>query len=199
VNQAQPWRDGIGSSMGTVIGCVMLSLCVGGAARAEPQPSTTPPKAAPPKETSMAPAVADNMSVGMEYTLTSDGVVMDSSTGKGPFHYVHGHKQIVPGLERQLTGLHVGDTKEITVTPEEGYGKVDPAAFVEVQKTQLPKDVTPTVGMVLRGVNPDGQSFRAKVNAVKDTSVVLDLNHPLAGKTLNFKVKITDITPAKTQ
>jgi len=147
----------------------------------------------------MAPAVADNMSVGMEYTLTSDGVVMDSSTGKGPFHYVHGHKQIVPGLERQLTGLHVGDTKEITVTPEEGYGKVDPAAFVEVQKTQLPKDVTPTVGMVLRGVNPDGQSFRAKVNAVKDTSVVLDLNHPLAGKTLNFKVKITDITPAKTQ
>ena len=147
----------------------------------------------------MALTVQDNVDVGMEYTLTSEGKVVDSTEGRGNFHYVQGRGQIILGLERQLAGLHVGDSKEVTVTPEDGYGKVDPAAFVEVPKTQLPKDVTPTAGMVLRGVNPDGKSFRATINKVKDDTVVLDLNHPLAGKTLTFKVKITEVAPAKVQ
>ena len=142
------------------------------------------------------PAIQDNMDVALEYTLTVDGVVVDSTDGKDKFHYVHGKGQIILGLERQLEGLHIGDSKEVTVTPEDGYGTVDPKAFVEVPKTQLPSDVTPTVGMVLRGVNPDGQSFRATVNDVKENSVVLDLNHPLAGKTLLFKVKVLGIAPA---
>jgi len=109
------------------------------------------------------------MTVGMEYTLLSDGAVVDSSEGKGPLHYVQGRRQIIPGLERQLVGLHVGDTKEVTVSPEEGYGKVDPTAVIEVAKSQLPPDATPTVGMVLRGMNPDGQSFRARVTEVRKT------------------------------
>ena len=151
------------------------------------------------QEESMPPAVGDHMSVGMEYTLTSEGVVVDSTEGKEPFHYVQGQGQIIPGLERQLVGMHVGESKEVTVKPEEGYGTVDPAAIIEVKKEQLPKDVTPSVGMVLQGVNPDGQRFRARISEVKDHSVLLDLNHPLAGKTLVFKVKITDIAPAKAQ
>lgn len=144
----------------------------------------------------MAAAVKENMDVGFEYTLTVDGAVVDSTDGKTPFHYVHGQHQIVPGLERELTGLHVGDTKDVTIKPEDGYGQLDPAAVVEVEKTQLPADVTPAAGMVLRGMSPEGKSFRAKINEVKDKSVILDLNHPLAGKTLNFKIKITDIKPA---
>ena len=150
------------------------------------------------QEAGMALSVQDNMDVEMEYTLTSAGVVMDSTDGKEPFHYLHGSGQIIPGLEHQLAGLHVGDTKEVTVGPEEGYGQTDPAAVIEVPKAQLPADVTPTVGMVLRGVNPDGKSFRAKISEVKNETVVLDLNHPLAGKTLNFKVKILNIKPATT-
>jgi FKBP-type peptidyl-prolyl cis-trans isomerase SlyD len=144
-------------------------------------------------------SVQDNMQIGLEYTLTVDGVVVDSTEGKGPFHYVHGQQQMIPGLESQLTGMRVGDTKEVTVSPEGGYGPVDPTAFVEVKKTQLPPDVTPTVGMILRGVNPDGQSFRAKITELKGETVMLDLNHPLAGKTLSFKVKITDIAPVKSE
>ena len=151
------------------------------------------------EEPSMPLDVHDNMDVGLEYTLTVDGTVVDSTDGKDAFHYVHGQQQMIPGLERQLAGLHVGDAKEVTVNPDEGYGQVDSAAFVEVPKTQLPAGVTPEVGLVLRGVNPDGQSFRARIHEIKDETVTLDLNHPLAGKTLTFKVKIIGIAPASSQ
>ena len=155
------------------------------------------PSRANAAEPTVAAAIKDSMDVGIEYTLTVDGAVVDSTDGKTPFHYVQGQHQMIPGLERQLAGLHVGDTKDVTVAPADGYGEIDPSAFVEVPKTQLPKEVTPTVGMVLRGVNPDGQSFRAKISQMKDTTVVLDLNHPLAGKTLNFHVKIVEVAPLK--
>lgn len=151
------------------------------------------------EEDQPAATVQENMDVGFEYTLTVDGAVVDSTEGKEPFHYVHGQHQIVPGLERELAGLKVGDAKEVTIKPEEGYGPVDPTALVELPKAQLPSEVTPTVGMVLRGVNPDGKMFRATITGVKDDAVTLDLNHPLAGKTLTFKVKITDIKPAQAQ
>ena len=143
-----------------------------------------------------ASAIQDNMDVGLEYTLTVDGAVVDSTEGKEAFHYIQGQKQVIPGLERQLAGLHVGDTKDVTVNPEEGYGQVDPSAIVEVPKTQLPNGVTPEVGMMLRGVNPNGQTFRARIKEMKADTVVLDLNHPLAGKTLNFKVKVVSVSLA---
>ena len=179
---------------------VGLAACclIAGAAVAE-EPSTVPKQAtqqqATQQEGSMALAVHDNMDVSMEYTVSSDGAVVDSTEGKPPFHYTHGHGQIIPGLERQLAGMHVGDSKEVTVGPDDGYGQIDPAGLIEVPKEQLPKDVTPTAGMVLRGMNPDGKSFRAIIKEIKDKTVVLDLNHPLAGKTLTFKVKITGIAP----
>ena len=138
--------------------------------------------------------------ISFHYTLTdTSGTRLDSSIGAEPLTFLEGVGQIIPGLESRLAGLHVGDSKEVTVAPEDGYGKVDPSAFVEVPKTQLPKDVAPTIGMVLRGVNPDGKSFRATVSQVKNDTVMLDLNHPLAGKMLTFKVKITDLAPAKAQ
>ncbi len=169
---------------------VLLGIC------ASAQAEQAAP-AAPAQETAMT--IQDNMKVGLEYTLTSEGAVVDSTDGKEPFHYVQGQGQIIPGLERQLVGLHVGDTKEVTVTPEEGYGVVDQAAFIKVEKKQLPKDVPPHVGMMLTGKNPDGRSFRARISEIKDDQVTLDLNHPLAGKTLVFKVKIIDIAPVKVQ
>lgn len=143
-----------------------------------------------------SPAIADKMDVGMDYTLTVDGKVVDSSEGREPLHYVHGSGQIIPGLEQALTGLKAGDSKEVTVAPEQGYGTADPSAIVEVPKTQLPPNVTPAVGMALRGQTPEGEGFAATIKEIKADSVVLDLNHPLAGKTLHFKVKITDVKPA---
>lgn len=140
-------------------------------------------------------AIQDRMTVQLEYILTADGNVVDSTEGRGPFRYAHGQGQIIPGLERQLVGLHTGDDKEITVPPAEAYGPIDPSAFVEVPKDQLPPNITPEVGLILRGVDPDGRTFRAAIREIKDTSVTLDLNHPLAGKTLLFKIKVIDIAP----
>jgi FKBP-type peptidyl-prolyl cis-trans isomerase SlyD len=136
------------------------------------------------------------MDVAIEYTLTVDGAVVDSSEGKAPLHYIHGSGQIIPGLEQALTGLRVGDRKEVTINPEQGYGVVDPSAVVEIPKAQLPTDVAPTVGMALRGQTPDGEGFAATIKELKAESVVLDLNHPLAGKTLHFNVTVADVKPA---
>ncbi len=141
------------------------------------------------------PVIRADMDVGVEYVLTVDGVVVDSTEGQGSWHYIHGHQQMIHGLERQLEGLHVGDERDMTVSPAEGYGEVDPTLFVEIPTSDLPPDTLPTVGMVLRGVNPDGKSFQARITEIKPDTVILDLNDPLAGRTLHFTVKVTDITP----
>lgn len=173
---------------------VGVLLVLHAAAVCAEEPATAPAPAAP-QEAAPAMAVQDNLDISLEYTLTVDGQVVDSSDGRGPLHYIHGTHQIIPGLERALIGMKVGESKSVVVSPEDGYGKVDPSAIVEVPKTQLPSDVKPVVGMVLRGMNPDGQSFRATINEVKAESVVLDMNHPFAGKTLNFQVKVVGIAP----
>lgn len=148
------------------------------------------------KGASVPAAVADLMTVKFDYTLTVDGKVVDSSQGHTPLQYVHGKGQIIPGLERELAGLHVGDSKEVDVKPEDGYGQVDPAAFIDVPKTKLPQGQTPEVGMVLSGRDPNGRPFQAKISEIKADAVTLDMNHPLAGKTLHFKVKVIEISPA---
>ena len=145
-------------------------------------------------EAGMREAIHDGSTVQIDYTLTVDGAVVDSSDGREPLKYVQGKGQIIPGLERQLAGLRVGDAGDFTVTPEDGYGSVNPKAFMEVKKDQLPKDVTPQVGMVLRGMGPDGNPFRARIHKIDQDAVTLDMNHPLAGKTLQFKVKVVGVS-----
>ena len=140
--------------------------------------------------------MAENMTVQMEYSVRADGQVVDANPEGEPFQYVHGRGQIIPGLERQLAGLRVGDARDITVTPEEGYGPIDPEAVVQIPREQLPPAITPEEGTVLSGVDPEGRPFRARIKAIQDTPVTLDLNRPLAGKTLLFKVKILTVTPA---
>ena len=149
---------------------------------------------AKPVETQMAAAVENGMTVQLEYTLTVDGQVVDSSEGREPLSYVQGSGQIIPGLERQLNGMHAGESKSVTVTPEEGYGAVDPKAVVTVRKDQLPPDLAPEVGMMLRGTSRDGQPFRARIQQIAGDDVTLDLNHPLAGKTLEFKVTVKGVS-----
>ena len=131
-----------------------------------------------------------------DYTLTDDsGKVVDTSKGKEPMHYVHGKGQIIPGLEKELAGMAVGAEKKVTVKPEDGYGPVDPRAFQEIPKDKLPPEAL-KVGTMLMAQAPGGQGVPVRVHEVKDSSVVMDFNHPLAGKTLSFDVKITDIKAA---
>jgi FKBP-type peptidyl-prolyl cis-trans isomerase SlyD len=135
--------------------------------------------------------------VSFDYTLTDDGgKVVDSSKGKEPMHYVHGKGQIIAGLEKELAGMAVGAEKKVTVKPEDAYGPVDPRAFQEIPKETLPPEAL-KVGTMLMAQAPSGQGVPVRVHEIKDSTVVMDFNHPLAGKTLSFDVKITDIKVAE--
>jgi FKBP-type peptidyl-prolyl cis-trans isomerase SlyD len=134
--------------------------------------------------------------VAFEYTLTDEsGTVIESSKGKEPMHYTHGQRQIIPGLEKELAGMAVGGEKKITVKPEDAYGPIDPRAFQEVPKDRLPPEAL-KVGTLLMAQGPQGR-IPARVHEIKENTVIMDLNHPLAGKTLSFDIKITDIKAAK--
>jgi FKBP-type peptidyl-prolyl cis-trans isomerase SlyD len=143
--------------------------------------------------------VTEGKNVSLEYTLTlDDKSVVESNVGKQPLTYTHGTQQIIPGLEKALEGLAVGDTKEVTVAPADGYGEKDPEALQEVQKKLIPPDAL-VVGARLQGKAPDGHMVYPRVAEIKDDTVVLDFNHPLAGKTLHFDVKILDIQQEQSQ
>src|SRR5712691_9404086 len=140
------------------------------------------------------PTVAEGKLVSLEYTLTlDDKSVVESNVGAKPLTYTQGSHQLIPGLEKALEGMTVGDTKQVTVAPADGYGDTDPKALQEVQKQLIPPDAL-KVGARLQGKTPNGRTVYPRVAEVKEDTVVLDFNHPLAGKTLHFAVKILDIT-----
>ena len=140
--------------------------------------------------------VKDGMLVSMDYTLKgTDGKVIDTNKGREPLKYVHGQKAMIPGLERELTGMKVGGEKNVTVKPEDAYGPINKNAFQEVPKEKLPPNGL-KVGAVLAAKSPEGQVVPMRVHEIKDSTVVMDMNHPMAGKTLVFNVKIVDIQPA---
>ena len=137
--------------------------------------------------------IAPNTTVDVDYTLTVDGQVVDTSEGKAPLQYTQGAGMIIPGLERQLEGLKIGDERDLNVPAAEAYGPVNPTLMIEVPKANLDSGIDPKVGMVLQMQQENGQMVPGTITEVKDQSIVLDFNHPLAGKDLTFKVKVVDI------
>ncbi len=140
--------------------------------------------------------VSANDVVSLEYTLTVDGQVIDSSEGHGPIEYIQGQGQIILGLEKATYGMAVGESKEVVVPPAEAYGEADPNAFVEVPKSEFPPEIPLEVGTPLQLRDNQGQIFDATIAEIKEDSVVLNFNHPLAGKTLTFQVKVVGIRSA---
>lgn len=137
--------------------------------------------------------IEDGKQVSIEYTLAlDDGQIVDSNVGKEPLTYQHGQGQIIPGLERHLAGLNVDDTKKVTLAPEEGYGPVNPKAFQDVKPETVPEDAR-QVGMMLVASDKGGSQRPIRVHEVHADRIVLDLNHPLAGRNLNFEVRIIAI------
>jgi FKBP-type peptidyl-prolyl cis-trans isomerase SlyD len=133
--------------------------------------------------------------VSFEYTLSDEnGEVLQSNKGKEPVTYTHGQHEIIPGLEKGLSEMEINEEKSIRVKPEEAYGQVDPQGFKEVPKSDIPTTEL-EVGTPLNARGPQGEELLIHVSEVKDETVVLDFNHPLAGKTLNFDVKVVDIEP----
>lgn len=146
------------------------------------------------QEAKPSPAIAVGSRVSLEYTLTdAEGTVLDSSQGRPPLTYTHGVQQIVPGLEKALTGMHVGETKKVTVAPADAYGEVDSQAVIQVPKADLPEGVAAGTQLVAR--SPDGETRVVRVKEIRDETALIDLNHPLAGKTLHFDVKVIGVEP----
>ena len=142
--------------------------------------------------------VQDGSIVSIDYTLTDDsGKVIDTSAGKEPLTYIHGAGQIVKGLERELNGLKVGDQKKVSIKPEDGYGMPDEKRIQEVPREKIPIEAQKE-GATLMMKSADGGAIPLKVAKVTEKTVVVDLNHPLAGKTLHFDVKVKDIKAADT-
>lgn len=139
--------------------------------------------------------VKDDVIVSIDYTLRlDDGEIIDSSEGREPLEYMQGRGQIVPGLERELYGMNVGDEKEVTVTAQEGYGDYDEERLQRVPLETFPDEMALEEGMSvrMRDVN-SGQLFDAVIDDVDDEAVTLDFNHPLAGEKLFFDIKIVGL------
>ena len=129
--------------------------------------------------------------VKIHYTGTlEDGTVFDSSEGRDPLEFEVGSKQVIPGFDEALVGMEKDEEKEITLPPERAYGQPKDALVREVPRSKLPKEPEPKVGMQLLMTAPTGQQIPVTIKKVTDKDVTIDLNPPLAGKTLKFKIKV---------
>ena len=141
--------------------------------------------------------IADNCVVFMHYTLTDEqGQTIDTSSDGDPLPYLHGCNNIVPGLEKALTGLEAGANVQVSVPPEEGYGPVIPEAIqtIPVDAFAGIEEIKP--GMQFQTQGPEGQVQVVTIREVNDEGIVVDGNHPLAGQVLNFTIEITEVREA---
>jgi len=144
-------------------------------------------------------SIQPNARVVLEYTLRDDaGEVLDSSDAEDgePIVYVHGYGMLVPGLEAALVGLELGTSKDVTVAPAEGFGDRDDELVLEIDKTDFPDPKNVTVGDEVVAESPDGDEVPMRVVEVREETVVVDANHPLAGVTLRYSVKVKEIAAA---
>jgi len=145
----------------------------------------------------MSLMIGEKMVVSMHYTLTDgDGKVLDSSEGADPLSYLHGAGNIIPGLEKALVGKVADDALQVEVTPAEGYGEVVPELKQVVDKTAFQGVETLVEGMSFEAEGPGGEVQRVVITNVDGDDVTVDGNHPLAGVTLNFDVKIVSVRDA---
>lgn len=140
--------------------------------------------------------VQDGQIITMDYTLWVDGEVVDTSDGADPIEFLQGAGNIIPGLESQLYGMGVGDSKDVWVASQDGYGDIDEDAFAEVPRNQFPQDIPLETGVELQVRDETGDVMNARIDQVGDEIIRLDFNHPLAGKELRFEVKISGIRQA---
>ena len=132
--------------------------------------------------------------VKIHYTGTlDDGTEFDSSAGREPLEFSLGSGQVIVGFDNAVTGMTVGDSKTVTLPPDEAYGDRHEKLLQEVPRTSLPDDMKPEVGMQLQSQDPDGQVMNLVVADVSEESITVDANHPLAGQALTFAIELVEI------
>jgi len=135
--------------------------------------------------------------VEMHYTLKNDaGDVIDSSQGKEPMPFIQGHGNIIPGLEKALEGMKVGETCDVSVAPEDAYGAHHAEGIQEIPMEALQGIENLEVGMELQSQDEQGNPFIVRVEEIKEEVVVVNANHPLAGEMLHFNVSIEKVREA---
>ena len=138
--------------------------------------------------------VQESDTVTVNYTgKLDDSTVFDSSIGKEPLQFTIGADQMIPGFEKAVIGMKVGESKTVTIPPEEAYGSYREDLVQEVNREELPLDMEPEVGMVLQGSMMNGQVAMFAVTDVSETTVTLDANHPLADQKLTFEIELLEI------
>ena len=138
-------------------------------------------------------SVQKDMVVSMEYTLQVDGEEIDSSKGQDPLQFLVGYGNIISGLEREMLGMKVGETRDVVIQPADAYGEFDEEAYMEVPRDQFPKNIPLEEGLELTVRDDSGQSRYARVDAVDGENVTLNFNHPLAGDELHFNVRVVGL------
>lgn len=141
--------------------------------------------------------IADQKIVTLDYTLKDDeDTLIDSSEGQGDFVYLHGARNIVAGLESALVGKEVGDEVCVAVKPEEGYGERDEDLLQTVPSDMFEEGTDMSVGMQFHAQSPEEEMMIVTIVEIDGDEVIVDGNHPLAGVSLNFKVKVVEIRDA---
>jgi len=137
--------------------------------------------------------IENGKKVAMDYVLTVEGKIVDRSQEGSPLAFIQGKGMIIPGLEKRIVGLSTGDRKTVQIPPQEAYGLPNPKAIQQIPRAQFPAGQTPKVGMMLQMSDPSGRKVPAAIVGVTGEAITLDFNHPLAGKTLTFDVKIVGV------
>ena len=141
--------------------------------------------------------IKKNSVVSMSYCVTNDkGMELDRADKSSPISFLYGSGQMIPGLEKELVGLGVGDKKNVTVSPNEGYGVFNPQLRMQVDRANFPKDADIQPGLKFEGKGNGGSKTVFTVKAVVGDKIEVDGNHPLAGETLHFSVEITGVREA---
>ena len=138
--------------------------------------------------------------VALQYVLKlDDGIVVDASDENQPLMYLHGHQNIIPGLENELENLETGDKKDVKVAPEDGYGVRIEELVQSAPKDRFPKGSTFTLGDEISAQDPEGLVRHGRIIEINSDDVLVDFNHMLAGQNLNFSVTVKEIREATTE
>lgn len=138
--------------------------------------------------------IENGSTVKVHYTGTlEDGEVFDSSVSREPLQFTMGQGQLIPGFEKAIIGLKVGDKTTTTIPAAEAYGEHNPQMEIKVTRAQLPEDLEPEIGMQLQLNQPNGQPIPCIITNVEGDEITIDANHPLAGKDLTFEIEVVEI------
>jgi len=137
-------------------------------------------------------AISNNQVVSMEYEVKVEGNVVDSNVNKEPLEFTFGTGQIIPGLESRIADMREGEEASIVVPANEAYGEYNEEAIQKLPKEQF-DGIELSAGLQLQGQGPDGNPIQVVVKEILDNEVVIDFNHPLAGKELNFNINILSV------